>query len=33
VVIAPLLIEQFKLLPQIWKFVIDLLSKVGLVSK
>jgi len=33
VVIAPLLIEQLKLLPQIWAFILNILSKVGLVSK
>ncbi|KAI1621551.1 hypothetical protein EDD37DRAFT_652913 [Exophiala viscosa] len=33
VVIAPLLIEQFKLLPQIWAFLMNILSKIGLVSK
>ncbi|KAJ9503924.1 hypothetical protein H2202_001063 [Exophiala xenobiotica] len=33
VVIAPLLIEQFKLLPQAWEFIMGLLAKVGLVSK
>ncbi|KAK4939839.1 hypothetical protein LTR10_019906 [Elasticomyces elasticus] len=33
VVIAPLVIEQLKLLPQIWAFLMNILSKIGLVSK
>ncbi|KIW42601.1 uncharacterized protein PV06_06133 [Exophiala oligosperma] len=33
VVIAPLLIEQLRLLPQVWNFILGLLAKVGLVSK
>lgn len=33
VVIAPLLIEQLKLLPHVWEFFTHLLARVGLVSK
>jgi hypothetical protein len=33
VVVAPLLIEQFKLLPAAWEFFMTLLSKIGLVSR
>ncbi|EXJ96373.1 hypothetical protein A1O1_01499 [Capronia coronata CBS 617.96] len=33
VVVAPLLIEQLRLLPAVWQFLTDLLAKVGLVSK
>jgi len=33
VVIAPILIEQFRLVPQVWDFFVDLLARIGLVSK
>ncbi|KAH0842382.1 hypothetical protein Z517_02273 [Fonsecaea pedrosoi CBS 271.37] len=33
VVIAPLLIEQLKLIPYLWGLLLDLLAKIGLVSK
>lgn len=33
VVIAPILIEQFKLLPAAWNFIADLLAKIGLISR
>jgi len=33
VVVAPLLIEQLRLVPQVWAFFMDLLVRVGLVSK
>ncbi|KIW94629.1 uncharacterized protein Z519_04605 [Cladophialophora bantiana CBS 173.52] len=33
VVVAPLIIEQLKLIPYLWGLFLDLLAKVGLVSK
>ncbi|KAJ4514587.1 hypothetical protein HRR90_009234 [Exophiala dermatitidis] len=33
VVIAPLLIEQLRLIPAVWTFIMDLLARIGLVSK
>ncbi|KIW26259.1 uncharacterized protein PV07_09371 [Cladophialophora immunda] len=33
VVVAPLIIEQLKLLPYLWGLLLDLLAKIGLVSK
>jgi len=33
VVVAPLLIEQLRLVPQVWAFFMDVLARVGLVSK
>ncbi|EXJ71138.1 uncharacterized protein A1O5_06132 [Cladophialophora psammophila CBS 110553] len=33
VVVAPLIIEQLKLIPYVWGLFLDLLAKVGLVSK
>jgi hypothetical protein len=33
VVIAPLFIEQFKLLPAAWNLIADLLAKIGLISR
>ncbi|KEF53755.1 uncharacterized protein A1O9_10156 [Exophiala aquamarina CBS 119918] len=32
VVVAPLLIEQFKLIPATWNYIADLLAKIGLIS-
>ncbi|EXJ79077.1 hypothetical protein A1O3_08578 [Capronia epimyces CBS 606.96] len=33
VVVAPLLIEQLRLLPAVWTFLTDLLARIGLLSK
>ncbi|KIX00290.1 uncharacterized protein Z518_10429 [Rhinocladiella mackenziei CBS 650.93] len=33
VVIAPIIIEQLRLVPPIWQFFVNLLAKIGLVSK
>jgi len=32
VVVAPILLEQFKLIPQVWGFFMDILARMGLVS-
>ncbi|KAK5064268.1 hypothetical protein LTR84_000101 [Exophiala bonariae] len=33
VVIAPLFIEQLKFIPAVWNFFLNLLAKIGLVSR
>jgi len=33
VVIAPLFIEQLKIIPAIWNYIADLLAKIGLLSR
>ncbi|EXJ65286.1 hypothetical protein A1O7_01627 [Cladophialophora yegresii CBS 114405] len=33
VIIAPLLIEQLKVLPYMWNLIMDMLAKIGLVSR
>ncbi|RVX68554.1 hypothetical protein B0A52_07978 [Exophiala mesophila] len=33
VVIAPLLIEQLRLMPAVWGFFLDFLAKIGLISR
>jgi hypothetical protein len=30
--VAPILLEQFKLIPQVWGFFMDILARMGLVS-
>jgi hypothetical protein len=33
VIVAPLLIEQIKVFPYLWNLLLDLLAKIGLVSR